>query len=630
MCGIAGIMRFDGEAVDPELLSRMADRIAHRGPDGQGVWTNGSVGFAHRRLSIIDIAGSPQPMASNDGRLHVAFNGEILNYRTLRSRCSYAFRTNGDTEVLLALTHIRGPSFLDDLRGQFAFAVHDDRDGSLWLVRDRLGILPLYYWHDREQLIFASEIKALLPALPSPPTVDEDGVAAYLAHRSVPSPGTLFAGIRKLQPGHQLRTNRDGGVRVDRWWQLPPIDTSDSVPAPIAVKLVRRALEDSVDDNLVADVPVGTYLSGGVDSSLISALASQRTESGQLHTFAAGFGDPRFDELRHARRVSEHLTTVHHEVRVTADDFTQLWPQLTWHRDAPISEPADVAVFRLAEVAREHVKVVLSGEGSDELFAGYPKYRFARLGAIAGALPATARQLVANCVERRLPRDLSRGRIAVRAFGAPTEAARLEAWFAPFTTAEQAALLGSATRPPGASIPIAQGDPVRRMLYADCHAWLADNLLERGDRMSMAASLELRPPFLDHRLAELAFTLPSTVKLRHGTTKWVVKEVARALLPADIVDRPKVGFRVPLDVWFRDSLRDVAHDRLLDRSSFATTVFDRQTISKLLSDHDAGRSDEEMRIWTLVCLEVWHDQFRKELGGRPPGPMAGGHVGQGW
>jgi len=554
-------------------------------------------------------------MASADGRLHVVFNGEILNYGELRQRLRYPFRTSGDTETLLAAFEEYGASFVERLSGQFALAIHDGNDGSLWLFRDRLGILPLYYWVDQRQIVFASEIKALFPALPRPPEVDQQGLAAYLAHRSVPAPGTLFAGVRKLQPGHCLHVTRDGAARLERWWSIPEADTIRTTPAEVAKTLVETSLRASVKRNLVADVPVGAYLSGGVDSSLIVAMVTQLAGAGKVHTFSAGFGDPRYDEVDHALRVSKHLGTIHHEVTVNTDDFERLWPRLTWHRDAPISEPADIAVFRLAELARQHVKVVLSGEGSDELFAGYPKYRFARATAWAGLVPNPLRAAVIDRVERRLPSRLHRARIALRALRGDDEAERLEGWFAPFTSPERIALLGTVDRRAGRDIARGQGDPVRRMLFADCHAWLADNLLERGDRMSMAASLELRPPFLDHHLVELAFSLPSDVKLRHGVTKWVVKEVARSLLPAEIVDRPKAGFRVPIANWLRGSMRDMAHDRLLAANSFVAGVFERSVIQDLLDAHASGSRNEDIRIWTLLCLEVWHEQFRGHLAG---------------
>ena len=356
----------------------------------------------------------------------------------------------------------------------------------------------------------------------------------------------------------------------------------------------------------MADVPVGAYLSGGVDSSLIAALAAKERKGAGLHTFAAGFGDPRFDETSWARTVAGIVGSTHHEVRVTADDFQKSWSKLSWHRDAPLSEPADVAVYSLAQRAREHVKVVLSGEGSDELFGGYPKHKFAGMTRWVGPLPAPTLRFLERC----LPASGARLGTAMRALSETTHAERIRGWFAPFTAPERAALVG---RPPARGAPSpytdGHGDALSRMLYADAHTWLADNLLERGDRMSMAASLELRPPFLDHRLVELAFSLPSNVKVRGQTTKWVVKEVARQYLPNDIVDRPKVGFKVPLDDWFRGGLRDMAFDLLTGPSSFVGTTFDQAVVEKLLKTHASGDRNEQPRIWTLLSLEVWHREF---------------------
>ena len=424
-----------------------------------------------------------------------------------------------------------------------------------------------------------------------------------------------------------------------RWWDVPAAGPVLDVDNATAVDLVEGALGASVDAALVADVPVGAYLSGGVDSSLIVALMAQgrhgppsrsqgrsgppsrsQGRSGPgIDTFSAGFGDARFDELPHARRVSALFGTRHHEVVVTPADFEALWPALTWHRDAPLSQPADVALYRLATTARERVTVVLSGAGSDELVGGYPKHRMARWSRAAGVVPPRFRSPLAGTVERRLPPAADRLRTAVRALGAATEEDRAEAWFAPFTAEERRRLVGPAAVGAGGALwPRPGGDPLRRMLYADCHAWLADNLLERGDRMSMAASLELRPPFLDHRLVELAFSLPSRMKVRGGRGKWVVKEVARRHLPAEIVDRPKVGFRVPLDAWFRGDLRTMARDLLDPATSFAGQVFDQGAVRDLLDRHERGLGNEERRIWTLLSLEVWHRQAFAAGPERPP------------
>lgn len=607
MCGFLGIRRFDGAPVDPRALQELAGLLAHRGPDGDGVWATGSVGFAHRRLAIIDPHGPAQPMASTDGLAHVAFNGEILNYRELRATLRYPFRTDGDTEVLLALHRERGPVGVEELRGQFAYALHDATDDVTWLVRDRLGILPLFYVQTEAYVAFASEAKALLPLVPGGAQVDEEALDAYLSRRAVPAPRTLYRGIRKLLPGHVARIDPDGSMALRSYWSLPDAASVEEVTDADAVEQVRTGLEQAVDACLVADVPVGTYLSGGLDSSLITALVAARWGSG-VPTFSVGFGDARLDELPHARVVSEHLRTEHTEVRVGAEDFSDAWQQLTWHRDAPLSEPADLAVHRLAAAAGEHVKVVLSGEGSDELFGGYPKHRFARATVAAGAVPPSLRRLAARAAER-LPATGTTRRLAIagRALAEVTEEERIQAWFAPFTSAERRALLGPTAEPSARGVSDRAGDPLRRMLAADAGPWLADNLLERGDRMTMAASVELRPPFLDHRLVELAFRLPSSVKVRRGAGKWVVKEVARPLLPASIVDRPKSGFPVPLDAWFRGDLRSMAWDRLLAPSSFVTSVFDRAGVRALLERHDRGRRDEAIRIWTLLGLEIWHD-----------------------
>ncbi len=394
MCGIAGLFRFDGEAVSEQALRRMIAQLVHRGPDDEGLWCNGSVGFGHRRLSIIDVAGSPQPMSSFDGSCHVCFNGEIFNYRALRDDLPYPYHTGGDTEVLLSAYLAGGPESVKLLRGQFAFALHNSRSNELWLFRDRLGVLPLYYYVDARMFAFASEIKALLPVLPDPPSVDHDSLDAYLMRRAVPAPHTLFRSIRKLPPAHLLRVTPKGADEPRRYWQLPPPDSMRPTKGGEvqAVARVGEALREAVANALVADVPVGAYLSGGVDSSLIVAIISSLRDKGMVETFSASFPGSPSDESVHARRVSKLIGTNHHEVPVEPGDFIKLWPRLTWHRDAPISEPADIAVFRLAETARRRVKVVLSGEGSDELFGGYPKHRFADISSDRGGHPLASAQ----------------------------------------------------------------------------------------------------------------------------------------------------------------------------------------------------------------------------------------------
>lgn len=601
MCGIVGIRRFAGPPVKASLLREMAQTLHHRGPDDGGTWVDGSMGVGHRRLSIIDLGGSTQPMVSADGRHVLVFNGEIYNYQELRARLDYPFRTHGDTEVLLAGLIAHGEGFLDQVRGQFAFGLVHTIDGSVLLGRDPAGILPLYYHHDQHGLAFASEIKALLPAL-GEAQVDEASLDAYLARGAVPAPHTLFANVRKVLPGHVAHLDADGTLRIRRYAALPGRDEKLRLSPTEAVDAVHDRLKAAVAATQVADVPVGAYLSGGLDSSLITALMRQDQPKGRIETFSAGFGDPRFDELPYAKRVSDLMRTNHHVVEVRPDDFGSLWPRLTWHRDGPLSQPADIAVYRLAELARSHVKVALSGEGSDELFAGYNKYRYLRAAEVAAVAPGGA--WLAGKLAPRSPRNV---RIVLNAVASPDAQSRRESWFAPFGPDSRRDLLLA----PAESRPLPwalDGGQVDRQLAHDFHTWLPDNLLERGDRMSMAASLEMRPPFLHRDVVDLAFRLPASVKVRWGTPKWVVRQVATRYLPSEIIDRPKVGFRVPLDAWFRGGLRGMSRDLLLASDSFASSVFDRRQVTELLDRHDGGGS-EESRIWTLLALEVWHREF---------------------
>ncbi len=608
MCGIVGIRITGGtRGIDEARLRSAVDVLGHRGPDDSRVWVDGALGFGHTRLAVIDLEGSRQPIHAFDGSWSLVFNGEIFNYRALRRDLDYPFTMAGDTEVLLAGLVLHGIGFVDRLRGQFAFAAFEHGTGTLHLVRDRLGILPLYFRHDRGGLVFASEVKAINRIGPASPAVDHDSLDAYLMGRSVAAPFTLFEGVSKLPPAHRAELSADGRLIVRRYWEPPKVRHIPDRQLDQVVDETDRRIRDAVSAALVADVPVGSLLSGGVDSSLIVAVMKELRGSAPVDTFAAGFGDPRFDELDWARRVSEHVGTRHHEVVVRPEDFLSLWPRLTWHRDAPMSEPADMAVFRLAELARQHVTVVLSGEGGDELFGGYPKYRHARRVAVASHVPAALRAGLGGFVEKRLPARFARVRTALRAASAPTESEQLATWFAPFTGEERRILLGGS--PPAARrrrVPDGV-DIVDRMLRYDLESWLPDNLLERGDRMCMATSLELRPPLLDHLLVEHAFSLPSDLKVRGGVPKWLLKEVARRYLPDEVVDRRKVGFRVPLDSWFRGDLRDSVWDRLTGGGSFVASAFDAAAVRRLLERHGSGRYNEESRIWTLVSLEVWHE-----------------------
>lgn len=606
MCGIGGVRAFSAGGLATAALHEMAEVLHHRGPDEAAVWVGPDIGLAHTRLAIIDVEHSHQPMHSVDGRWVLAFNGEIFNHASLRAHLDYPFRTRGDTEVVVAGLALEGISFVERLQGQFALVAHDLRTGTTHLVRDRLGILPLYYRHIPGGIAFGSEVKALLTVGP-PPQVDHRSLDAYLGARSVASPDTLFEGVKKIRPAHRVSIMPGGHLEEASYWSPPVCDPEGTWSADEAIEAVGDGVREAVRAAMVADVPVGAYLSGGLDSSLIVAQMQQLRGDEPVHTFSAGFGDHPQDELPWARRVSTLLGTQHHEVQLRPTDFEDLWARLTWHRDAPISEPADIAVFGLARAAREHVRVVLSGEGGDELFAGYPKYRFARFAERTTMLPARLRAGLAGPVERRLGGH-TRARTALRAVVAGDVTEQHSTWFAPFTAAERQDLLGTAPPPERRPTPALGVDPIDRMLRHDLRHWLPDNLLERGDRMSMAASLELRPPLLDHHLVELAFRLPTSVKVRAGSTKWVLKEVARPFLPDDVIDRKKVGFRVPLDSWFRTGLRDTARDRLTGADSWVGQTLDRSLVRDLVDRHERG-ANEEIRLWTLLCLEMWHDCF---------------------
>lgn len=621
VCGIAGVISRSGRATDPAVLARASEALAHRGPDGRGTWVgsrgSAGVGLAHTRLAVIDPAGSAQPMVSGDGRHVVVLNGEILNFRDLRRGLDHTWRTEGDTETLLVAFQRHGPAAFAMLVGQFACAVVDTATGRTWLARDRMGVLPLYWTARGDTFAFASEPKALVPAT-GPLNLDESALDEYLARRAVWAPRTLYRDVHKVPPGHVLTVDGGRPGRPEPFWSLPA--SEPGWDAETAIAAVEDLLRTAVRRALVADVPVGAYLSGGLDSSLLAAIvADLRTGGERTHTFAATFGDPRVDEGSFARLVAEHVGTQHHKVRVTADDFTRLWPLLSRHRDAPISEPADVAVHRLAAAAREHVTVVLSGEGADELFGGYPKHAFAGVSATTSRVPRALRAPVLEAVQRRLPPSQQRLRIALRALGGGGESQLFEGWFSPFTAHEREELLGRpSVEAPVPAVPGPDGpDALTRMLLLDCGGWLADNLLERGDRMSMAASVELRPPFLDPGVVDLAFRLPSGLKVRGRDGKWVLKQVARRYLPETIVGRPKSGFRVPLDTWFRDGLQAAAHDLLTDPSGLVGGRFSRPAVHRLLDDHARGRHNESIRLWTLVSLEVWYRECVRDTATAP-------------
>ena len=614
MCGVAGVVRFDGSNVEVDLLTKMTDLLQHRGPDDSGFWCEGHVGFGHRRLSIIDVAGSPQPMTSASGRYVIVFNGEIINYEAVRERFSLTCKTSGDTEVLLELLELRGVAGLSELRGQFAFAVYDREKKSLLLGRDRLGIIPLFVAKTTSGVAFASEPKALIP-FAGQLQLDEEHLAELLMFRTVGAPATPFVGVEKVLPGHWMQFDASGTRTTGAYWNLNQMPQRSPLTPEAAVDELDRLLRQSVIENLVADVPVGAYLSGGVDSSLIVAHAAAVHGSG-LKTFSAAF-DVGFDERPYAKSVAERYGTDHYEVVVSASEYFEELQRLTWFRDSPISEPADVAVAALARLASQHVKVVLSGEGSDELFGGYSKYKLAKVSALGNYVPGVLRAKALPLVEQAIGKRIGPGVQVLRALQGSTEWIRHASWFGSFTE-QEIHRLTKKTGAVGRSDVVLSGDAIKRMGTVDLTAWLSDNLLERGDRMTMASSIELRPPFLDPRIIDFARSLPSSITNKGNVPKWVVREAAKRYVDAANVDRPKTGFKVPLSEWFRTDLHDRVHELLLGSGTLSKEFIAQAEVQRILENHQSERVDAWRQIWALVTFEM----FCRQLVNPQPRPSA--------
>jgi asparagine synthase (glutamine-hydrolysing) len=614
MCGIAGIVNLEAGPPDRGVVESMMEVMRHRGPDGEGVYSDFQATLGHVRLSIIDVEGSQQPLANEDETVWVTFNGEIYNYRELRDELQakgHQLRTQGDTETLVHLYEDYGPEMVHHLIGMFAFAIWDKKNRKLFLARDRLGIKPLYYCRRGDEFVFASEIKALLlhPDIAARPSTE--GIWNYLTYRSVPAPATLFEDILKVRPGEYLAFS-DQGLHAHSYWDIPlrsqeAIRAGAQGPGPIQEQVESR-LMTSVRRRLISDVPVGAFLSGGVDSSLIVALMSILTDA-PVRTYSVGFRNFLTSELPYAGLVARKYHTDHHELVLEEDCFADHLEKLTWIRDGPLSEPADVPLYLLSKMARRDVKVLLSGEGSDELFGGYPKYAYDRFAPVVGRLPRGLNRFVAS----RLPARLRRVEVALRSLGERDRAQRWAQWFAPFTSQEKALLMPANEPWPNPTqeyVERAHGvHALDAMLYADCKLWLPDNLLDRGDRMTMGASVEGRVPFLDHELVEYAFSLPPSVKVRGFARKYVIKQIARKYLPERIVARPKVGFRLPLTQWFRGRLRDLCYDRICAVGGLPAHLLNRKELQRLLDDHCSGRKDNWLQIWTLLGLSIWSDLF---------------------
>ena len=626
MCGIAGWIVPAARAPHERALRPMLEAIVHRGPDGEGVCAFGAahggerVVLGHRRLAIIDPEGSPQPMVDAAAGLALTFNGEIYNFRALRAeleKLGHSFARDSDTEVLLRAYQQWGPEAVGRLRGQFAFAVWDAARERLFLARDRFGEKPLFLREAAGGLFFASEIKALLRAPMERPAHDLGALWDCLAYRYVPGPRTLFRGVRKLPPATYAIWEA-GRLRETRYWTPPDRHALyEGAQRPDVVSEFRGRLEEAVHLEMVSDVPFGAFLSGGIDSSTVVALMCRF--GARVKTFSVGFAEDgyRYDELKHAGALAARLGTEHHELVVSHRELMRHLPRLVASRDAPVSEPSDIPIYLLAREASRTVKMVLTGEGSDELLGGYPKHRVERLAWLYGALPGTLRRGLLAPLAHELPGRFRELKIALSSLACRDWRERYVRWFGAMDFSQREALAGKffsreelspedGLQPPFDADPDAS--PLRRVLYFDQTSWLPDNLLERGDRMTMAASVEARVPFLDHRLAEFVSTLPDAWRVKGRTTKRVLREAARELLPADILGRRKIGFRVPVGEWLAGEMRGFLLDHLRSRASLTRSYYDADVLDRLIDEHLSGRQRHDKLLWTLLNLEIWQRQ----------------------
>jgi asparagine synthase (glutamine-hydrolysing) len=626
MCGICGVYSYStGEPVSSDLLGSMLTSIRHRGPDEEGMYVDAGLGLGTRRLSIIDLAGGTQPVFNEDRSVVVVFNGEIYNYRELRAsleRRGHTLATSSDTEVLVHLYEEAGDDCVHELRGMFAFALWDTRKKRLLLVRDRLGIKPLYYANHGGQLVFGSEIKALLrhPAIEARPSAEALG--HFLSLKYVPAPQTMFDGIHALPPGRLLVCD-ERGPTVRSYWQLRFAERRNGhrSEASYEDQLV-SILRESVKLHLVSDVPFGAFLSGGIDSSTIVALMSELLNA-PVKTFSVGFdGDgARFSELPYARLVAAKYGTDHHEIVIRGQDLVNHAEKIVWHLDQPIADPATLANYMVSALARRHVKMVLTGEGGDELFAGYARHAGDKLSPLFSPLPAAVKA-AALAVASRLPR-LHRPKLALHALCQPDETSRLVNWFPLFAPDMKSALLtddfkamvnGSSTARVFADC-LARTDatdPLSRMLFLDTSLWLPDDLLARGDKTSMAASIEARVPLLDHQLVEFAASVPAHLKVKGLARKYLLKKAARRWLPPQVITRKKQGFPVPLSSWFRREARSFVRDVLSPDAVRRRGVFSPRYVQTLIERNERGDIDGGAWLWALVNVELWYRLFIDE------------------
>jgi asparagine synthase (glutamine-hydrolysing) len=626
MCGIAGVVHGDPRhPIDPDVLRRMTAVMAHRGPDADGFHLGPGIGLGHRRLSIIDVAGGDQPIYNEDRTAAVILNGEIYNFRELRADLEargHRFATRSDTEAIVHAWEEYGEGCVGRLRGMFAFALWDDRSRRLLLARDRVGKKPLYYATSSESLSFASELKALLQDPRLKQVIRLEALDDYLSLGAVAAPATIFEGVHQLPPAHYLLWER-GSIRTVEYWDVPRPEVVHRSEAE-ALEAFDEVFTDAVRVRLVADVPLGAFLSGGVDSTaVVEAMA--RLSDRPVVTTSVGFADRAFNELEHARVVARTVGSEHHEV-VVEPRAADVLPRLVWHLDEPFADSSALPTYYVAKAARERVTVALSGDGGDEVFAGYQRRYGLALGEarLRRWLPGPVRAGLIGPLGRIypkadwLPRPL-RARYLLQNLGASPE----RAYFGDVSIIrgeEKAALISADLRrrlgdydPFDAFVrhfDRRRGlDPLSRLLYVDLKSWLAHDILVKVDRMSMANGLEVRAPLLDHKVIEFAATVPPDLKYRGRESKYLLKRHLAGRVPRSVVHRPKHGFEIPLARWLRGELRDVAHDLLFAPRSLARGYFRPERVRVMWAEHQRGTRDQASGIWSLMMLELWHRTF---------------------
>jgi len=613
--------------VSRSQLVAMRDVIRHRGPDDEGLFIDRNVGLGHRRLSIVDVAAGHQPMTNEDNSLQIIFNGEIYNHADFRPELEqrgHVYRTHCDTETILHLYEEHGSSCVNFLRGMFAFAIWNRNTRELFIARDRLGVKPLYYAHtDDGCLYFASEIKALFQTGAVQPQINDRALPDYLANHAPSGEDTMYRGVKRLLPGHVLLW-RDGRIEIKEYWDVSFKKTEDAKRSDKDyIEEWRELFRTSVRLRLMADVPLGMFLSGGIDSSAIAAVMSGMVDE-PIQTFSVAFAEREANELAYARIVSQAFKTRHREVVVSPEEFFKALPKLVWHEDEPLAHPSSVALYFVSRLASEHVKVVLTGEGSDELLAGYGRYRKTVLNLSLGKqyrslTPAFFRNAVRGGIAG-LPASRVRQKLSRSFLSVPPDIERIYFDnFAVFPLSMQAVLLSSATLER-----IGKLDPyagvrgaleatdatslLDRLLYADIKTYLHE-LLMKQDQMSMATSIESRVPFLDHKLVEFSCNLQERLKLRGRTTKDILRESMKGILPEQILSRPKMGFPVPIGAWFRGAWRSVIDEYVLSERAMARGTFNSNVVREMVARHQAGRENHEERLWALVNFEIWQRQF---------------------